>query len=360
MNVLDGAYVVLKSAGHPLHYREITELMLARRLWRTEGKTPVHTVGASLAVDVKKLGAGSRFVRTAKGVFGLREWTWTMLPPTAEPAEGADAPAESEERVVAPVPNPPPLVAPTPISAPTLSFPDAAERVLEHTADRQPLHYTALTQRALAAGWLCDHGVALDRLLYAAICADIERQQARAERPRFTLCGQGRVGLSYWQQEAFAQSLDQHNEQVRQAVQQSLLTLAPETFAERIGQLLVAMGFSELVLTPRWTEGGFDAQGALLAAGAIRLRVALQVRRWRHQVQAPDLQRMRADLGTAEKGLFITTSDFSVGAQQEAARLDGPSVGLIAGGELAGLLVAHGLGVRKQTQVLLEMAEGGD
>ena len=36
--------------------------------------------------------------------------------------------------------------------ADSLSFTDAAERVLKHSADQQPLHYSEITKRALKRG----------------------------------------------------------------------------------------------------------------------------------------------------------------------------------------------------------------
>ena len=71
MSALDAAVKVLEVAGKPLHYREITRRMLQSGLWATEGKTPEATVNAQLAVDIKKSGKASRFMRFGRGIFGL-------------------------------------------------------------------------------------------------------------------------------------------------------------------------------------------------------------------------------------------------------------------------------------------------
>lgn len=62
---------VLRAAGRPLHTSQITELVL-KDGWQTTGKTPDATVGAVLAVDIKRKGEASVFVRTAPGIYGLR------------------------------------------------------------------------------------------------------------------------------------------------------------------------------------------------------------------------------------------------------------------------------------------------
>lgn len=72
MEVLDAIEVVLREEGRALHYQDLTDRILERRLWETEGKTPQDTVKARLAVDLQKYGAESRFIRTAPGTFALR------------------------------------------------------------------------------------------------------------------------------------------------------------------------------------------------------------------------------------------------------------------------------------------------
>src|SRR5216683_4465817 len=73
--VLKEAEIVLAEAGKPLHYREITQRILARGLWKTEGKTPDETVSAQLSVDIINHAQASLFQRTSKGIFALRAWS---------------------------------------------------------------------------------------------------------------------------------------------------------------------------------------------------------------------------------------------------------------------------------------------
>ena len=39
MNAIDAVFEVLRDAGKPLHYREVTERILSQKLWMTGGKT---------------------------------------------------------------------------------------------------------------------------------------------------------------------------------------------------------------------------------------------------------------------------------------------------------------------------------
>ncbi len=68
----DIAYQVLKEAGKPLHYREITDTAIKKGLLSTEGKTPWATMNAQLAVDIKNKGEASRFHRAEPGKYAVK------------------------------------------------------------------------------------------------------------------------------------------------------------------------------------------------------------------------------------------------------------------------------------------------
>lgn len=113
-----------------------------------------------------------------------------------------------------------------------------------------------------------------------------------------------------------------------------------------------AMGFEEVTVTKRSGDGGIDIRGLLVVAGSVRIKMAVQVKRWRNNVQAPVVQMVRGSLGAHEQGLIITTSVFSPGAREEAARPDASPVGLINGDQLVSLLIEHELGVTKRSHTL--------
>ena len=69
---LDAVEQILKKAGEPLHYEEITRRALEKGLWATRGKTPAATINARLCDDLNRWRESSRFVRCGPGVFGLQ------------------------------------------------------------------------------------------------------------------------------------------------------------------------------------------------------------------------------------------------------------------------------------------------
>lgn len=74
MTVAEMAAATLRQAGEPLHYREITKRILQTDAWKTRGKTPQDTVNSRMVVDIQDNAERSTFVRTGRGIYGLREW----------------------------------------------------------------------------------------------------------------------------------------------------------------------------------------------------------------------------------------------------------------------------------------------
>ena len=63
---------VLREEARPLHYGEISQLVLSRGYYQTEGATPDAAVNAQITSSIKNDGAKSPFGRVGKGIYGLR------------------------------------------------------------------------------------------------------------------------------------------------------------------------------------------------------------------------------------------------------------------------------------------------
>jgi restriction system protein len=165
------------------------------------------------------------------------------------------------------------------------------------------------------------------------------------------------VSLSRWQPTGLTGQIEQHNAATRQALHQRLGSMAPKDFEALVRQLLVALGFEDTEVTSYSGDGGIDARGTLVVGGVIRIRMAVQAKRWKANVQAPVVQQVRGSLGTHDQGLIITTSDFSAGARQEAKRPNAVPVALMNGAQLVALLVEHGIGVDRASHDLLSLSD---
>jgi restriction system protein len=246
-----------------------------------------------------------------------------------------------------------------------LTFLDAAERVLEDQAGHEPASYRTITEQAVARGHLVSHGQTPESTMYVQLAHDVRRRAGRGDEPRFSQFPGGRFGLAKWSEDELLGMMARRN----RLVKEQLLTLIrgldpPPLFEALVTELLTKMGF-EAEQTQLTNDGGIDVYGTLVIGGVMRTRMAVQAKRWAHNVQAPTVQQVRGALGVHDLGLIITTSDFSPGARLEAQRENATPVALMNGTDLVSLLVEHQIGVTRTSADLLELDElpgsaGGD
>ncbi|MEM6284815.1 MAG: restriction endonuclease [Chloroflexota bacterium] len=135
------------------------------------------------------------------------------------------------------------------------------------------------------------------------------------------------------------------NNKARSELLDQLKKFDPDDFEKLISVLLVELGFEEVETTDYHHDGGIDVRGTLVVADSIRIKMAVQVKRWSQNVQSQTVQQVRGSLSSHEQGLVITTSDFSSGARREAEREDAVPIGLINGKQLISLMFQHEVGV---------------
>jgi len=75
---------VLLESSTPLHYAEISEQILSRGYYSSDGATPAATVNAQISASIKHDGDKSPFVRTNKGVFTLKSSEKPVSPATID------------------------------------------------------------------------------------------------------------------------------------------------------------------------------------------------------------------------------------------------------------------------------------
>lgn len=343
MTVLSAVVRILTDASEPLHYTEITTRMIDSGLWTPKGATPAATVNSTIAKDIKYRGSVTPFVRTAAGVFGLRasaNGEALILPiDNSEVQEYIEKfPALTEAKV-------------------TLSFTDAAERVLDSFGKRKPMHYREITEQALTLGLVATKGKTPEATMYSQILIENGRRTKRGEPPRFIKHGKGLVGLAKWQGRGLVEQIDAHNATIRKRLRSRLLGMNPDEFESLIGKLLGVLGFADVQVTARSNDGGIDVRGTLVVGDVIRTRMAVQVKRWKGNIPSPTIQQVRGSLGAHDQGLIITTSDFSKGARSEAAQTDKTPVALMNGEQLVALLTEHNILVRRSSHDLIELSE---
>src|ERR1700689_3545124 len=95
MTFLEAAFEVLRREGKPLHYKELTERVLGKKLLTFVGRTPEVTMQTQLTAAVKKA-PGNPFVRVKPVFLGFLRY------PERTGEEGG-APARPDEPAPRPV-----------------------------------------------------------------------------------------------------------------------------------------------------------------------------------------------------------------------------------------------------------------
>lgn len=339
--LLDSVQHLLREAGRPMSSRELAALLMQRGLWSTQGKTPDATVSARVYMDIKKHGERSRFIKSGKGRFALNPSYPSLERGSHEVAcEDTDASGWPELETI------------------SYSFTDCAEKVLLGFSGGMPMHYREITRKALEMGLLKTKGLTPEASMYAQILTEIQRKESQGKIPRFEKLGHGMVGLSVWKSTGLERHIDSYNKRQRKLLMERVMQLPPKDFERLVTLLLSCMGLNEVTRTAYSGDGGVDVRGVMTVHGVIGLKLAVQAKRWKANVQSPEIQRLRGSLGTDERGLVVTTSGFSKGARDEAARLTSHApIDLMDGEQFISLLIEHNLGVRKNRYQLLELAE---
>lgn len=153
---------------------------------------------------------------------------------------------------------------------------------------------------------------------------------------------------------------DQSTEEEEAAWSDALLTvlrtMPPDAFERLTQRLLRESGFVRVEVTGKSGDGGIDGSG-VLRMNLISFHVLFQCKRYAGSVSSPAVRDFRGAMqGRADKGLIITTGNFTADARKEATRDGAPAIDLIDGEALCQLLKERGLGVRVR-QVIHEEVE---
>ena len=133
----------------------------------------------------------------------------------------------------------------------------------------------------------------------------------------------------------------------REALLETLLEMPPDAFERLTQRLLRESGFIQVEVTGQPGDGGIDGKGIMRLGGLLSFRVIFQCKRYRGSVSVGVVRDFRgAMVGRADKGLLITTGNFTREAEREATRDGAPAIDLIDGDLLVDKLKQLELGVR--------------
>jgi restriction system protein len=135
----------------------------------------------------------------------------------------------------------------------------------------------------------------------------------------------------------------------KEEVLNTLLKMDPSAFERLVQRLLRESGFTQVEVTGITGDGGIDGKGIMRLGGLLSFHVIFQCKRYSGSVSANQVRDFRgAMVGRADKGLMVTTGNFTKDAIREATRDGAPAIDLIDGDQLVEKLKELGLGVQTE------------
>ncbi len=229
-----------------------------------------------------------------------------------------------------------------------MQFKDAAYEVLKSAGI--PLHYREITARAQQKDLLETKGSTPESSMGALLYTDTLKADSRFRRGET----KGTFALRTMGSGSIQNQILSVQSQFKKDLRSLLLKLHPLKFEELIRLLLQEMGFVETELTSFSNDKGVDVRGILRSNALSEVKVAIQAKRWTHNVGASVVRNLRGSLKVAdsEQGLIITPSDFTANAKEEAQSSGKTPIRLINGGLLVDLLIQYQVGIEKQEYIV--------
>lgn len=183
----------------------------------------------------------------------------------------------------------------------------------------------------------------------AVSIGDLLRKVRATQRPR-TSTGRGRSSNDSVAIEEVGSETPPDESTHRITLRALLRALPPRGFENLCQALLRELGFSSVVVTGRSGDGGIDGEGLLQVNPVVSFKVVFQCKRYSRPVGPEVIRDLRgAMIGRAEKGIILTTADFTSAAQVEAVRPGGSQIELVDGERLLDLFERLQLGLKPRT-----------
>ncbi len=136
----------------------------------------------------------------------------------------------------------------------------------------------------------------------------------------------------------------------REVLLSILQKMDPSAFERLVQRLLRESGFIQVEVTGKSGDGGIDGKGIMRLGGLLSFHVIFQCKRYSGSVGSNHVRDFRgAMVGRADKGLLITTGNFTRDAEREATRDGAPAIDLIDGNLLVDKLKELRLGIETKT-----------
>jgi restriction endonuclease Mrr len=236
-----------------------------------------------------------------------------------------------------------------------LSFKEAALSILGQT--ETPMSAEDIVEAAMAQGILHTEGKTPAATMAAQLYVDIRNKK----KSKFRKVGKGKFALAKQSTSVLTPELaiEEQNSRVRKALLAMLMDMDPYQFEYLIGDLLATIGYEDVQVTRRSGDKGVDVVATLRMEGITDVKTVIQVKRFKqgNNLSGAVVTQLRGSAEVDQRGLVITTSDFTRSAREEARAPNKMPVSLVNGEKLVDLLLKHEVGVEKKEAVVYSIDE---
>ena len=221
-----------------------------------------------------------------------------------------------------------------------LSFKEAAIKILKD-AD-EPLSAKEITKIALKESLIESSGATPDATMAAQLYTDTGK---------FKKVGKGLFALVRQTESAKSPliAIQNQNNLVKQKLIEKIQEMDPFQFEFLVAELLRKIGYENVDVTKRSGDKGIDVIGNLTVGGLTNVKTVIQVKRYKtgNNISGKYITQLRGSAEVDQRGLIITTSDFTKDARDESKAINKMPVALVNGQKLIELLFQYKVGVKE-------------
>ena len=226
-----------------------------------------------------------------------------------------------------------------------LSFKEAAARILQKA--EEPLSAKEITEIALGDELIETSGSTPEATMAAQLYTDINNNPSS----KFKKVGRGLFALKKQTESARSPllAIQNQNEFVREKLTEKMHEMDPFQFEYLLADLLRKIGYENVEVTKRSGDKGIDVVGNLTVGGLANVKTVIQAKRYKkgNNISGKYITQLRGSAEVDQRGLIITTSDFTRDAINESRATNKMPVALVNGQRLIYLLFKYKVGVKE-------------
>ncbi len=228
-----------------------------------------------------------------------------------------------------------------------LSFKEAALKILKEA--EEPLTAKEITEIALEKELIKTTGSTPEATMAAQLYSDINNNN----NSKFKKIGKGLFALKKQTKSTKSPliAIQNQNELVKKKLIEKIQEMDPFQFEYLVAELLQKIGYEDVEVTKRSGDKGIDVVGNLTVGGLTNVKTVIQVKRYKkgNNISGRYITQLRGSAEVDQRGLIITTSDFTKDANNEAKATNKMPVALVNGEKLIELLFKYKVGVKEDT-----------